>query len=98
MPRLTWSEPVRTLDRSVVGLEERVKGIDACDEDIVRPSPGFNRLAVDFARVREKVAAPEIAVGQITQRRRTLAVAIVSAFLGGLLTLLIQFSLRALPI
>lgn len=97
MPRPTLSELVRVLDQSVIVLQEQVKGIDRCDEDAARLTDEFNRLTVDFAVVREKVAALEKAIDQINQRRWTLVVAIVSAFLGGLLTLLIQFSLRALP-
>lgn len=97
MPRPTLSELVRVLDQSVIVLQEQVKGIDRCDEDVARLTEDLNRLTVDFATVREKVAALERAIDQVNQRRWTLYVAIVSAFLGGLLTLLIQFSLRALP-
>jgi len=97
MPRPTLSELVRQLDQSVILPEERVKGIDECDADIARLSQDFQRLTVDFATVREKVTTLEKAIDQTTQRRWTLVVAIISAFLGGLLTLLIQFSLRALP-
>jgi hypothetical protein len=66
------------------------------------------RLTVDVAVVREKAAAMETMVrdrlaaiektlDQVAQRRWMLYVAILSAFLGGFLTLFIQWSLRALP-
>jgi uncharacterized protein YoxC len=55
------------------------------------------QLKAEIATIREKATANEKAIDQATQRRWTLVVAIFSAFLGGLLTLFIQFSLRALP-
>jgi len=97
MPKPTLTEMVRELDRSVASLEQQVKGIDDLREDARRLSDDLNELKVEFATAREKVVTAEKALDQLTQRRWTLVVAIVSAFLGGLLTLLIQFSLRALP-
>ena len=104
MPKPTLTELVREAERSIAVLEERSKGIDACREsdkqfaeELKQLSADFATLRQEFATVREKVVTLEKSVDQITERRWTLAVAIVSAFLGGFLTLLIQFSLRALP-
>jgi hypothetical protein len=96
MPKPTLTDLVREQARSVAVLEEQVKGIAVCRESDQRLADELGRLTIDFAVVREKVVALEKVMDQITQRRWTRWVAIVSAFLGGLLTLLIQFSLRAL--
>jgi Flp pilus assembly CpaE family ATPase len=108
MPKPTLTELVHRLEHSVTVLEEQIKGIDTCDEAIQRHSNEIMRLTVDLVVVREKAAALETLVrdklatlekslDQISQRRWTLYVAILSAFLGGFLTLFIQWSLRALP-
>lgn len=101
MPKPTLSELVRDIDQSVTVLKERVKGIDQCDADVERLSDDLSEvkdrlhnLYADFATVREKAAALEKAIDQINQRRWTLVVAIISAFLGGILTLLIQVTVR----
>jgi hypothetical protein len=103
MPRPTLTELIREAERSITILEEQIKGIDACREsdkrfaeDLKTAGEASNRLAIDLATVREKVGALEKAVDQITQRRWTLVVAIVSAALGGAFTLVIQLSLRVL--
>jgi hypothetical protein len=97
MPKLTLTELVREQARSIAILEEQVKGIEVCRDSDKRMADDPGRLTTDVAVVREKVGAIEKNLDQITQRRWTLVVAVVSAFVGGILTLLIQFSLRALP-
>ena len=96
MPKPTLTELVRAIERSVTILEQQIKGIDACDLVEKRLNEDLTRLTVDFATVREKVASLEKTVDQFGQRRWTLFVAILSAFLGGVLTLLIQLGLRAI--
>lgn len=119
MSEPTLTEMVRELDRSVVLLEDEVKGIGELDEADRRLSTELNELKVavaqelgqlrlsfaqelaqlrsELATVREKATANEKAIDQITQRRWILVLAIVSALLGGFLTFVIQFSLRAQP-
>lgn len=107
MPKPTLTEIVQRLERSVTTLEEQIKGIEICHQTTQRHSEDIVRLTVEAAvlregvgsldsATREKTAAIEKAVEQMTQRRWTLFVAVLSAFLGGALTLLIQFSLRGL--
>jgi hypothetical protein len=104
MPKPTLTEMVRELDRSVVTLEERVKSIRTLDEtdrlltsELAQLKLAFAQelaqLKADLAATREKALTNEKAVDQINQRRW----AIVSAVLGGFLSFVIQFSLRALP-
>jgi hypothetical protein len=108
MPKPTLTEMVRELDRSVVTLEERVKSIRTLDEtdrlltsELAQLKLAFAQelaqLKADLAATREKALTNEKAVDQINQRRWALVIAIVSAVLGGFLTFVIQFSLRALP-
>jgi len=96
MPKPTLTELVHEAERSIAILEEQVRGIDECRATGKRQTDEIARLTVDVAVIREKVAGLEKSMDQITQRRWTLFVAIISAFLGGLLTLLIQLSLRGL--
>lgn len=97
MPKPTLTELVHEMERSVTILEEQVKGIDECDETGKRHSEELNRLNVEVSTLREKVGSIEKSIDLIAHRRWTLLVAICSSFLGGLLTLLIQLSLRGLP-
>lgn len=73
----------------------------AVNQDVAELKVAFNRelaqVQAELATTREKAVANEKAVDLINQRRWTLVVAIVSALLGGFLTFVIQFSMRALP-
>lgn len=96
MPKPTLTELVREMERSITILQEQIKGIDECDDTGKRLSDDTNRPNVEVASLREKVAGIEKSFEQMTHRRWTLLVAIGSSFLGGLRTLLIQLSLRAI--
>jgi hypothetical protein len=107
VPNPTLTELVRGLERSVVTLELQIKGIDVCQATDKQLAGDVTRLTVELAVLREKLAALEKTTtdkvtalekltDQIVARRWTILVALISACAGGLLTFVIQLSLKFL--
>jgi hypothetical protein len=103
----TNTDSIRALEKSEAELRTRVQSLETVRGDLrllAEEVTRLSRLQADetirmtreMATVQEKVANHEKLLDRTVHQRFTIVVALISAFVGGLLTFLAQISLKYL--